>query len=187
MVTYPSTHGVFEEAIREICEIVHEQRRSGLPGRRQHERPGGALPAGRLRRRRLSSEPAQDVLHPARRRRSRHGADLRRARTSRRSCPATRCSGGGGNGDRAGVRRGLGEREHPADLLDLHRDDGRRRAAPRHRARDPERQLHGGAAPRRLPGALPRRKRAGGARVHPRPPAVQGERRESRPKTWPSG
>ncbi len=23
MVTYPSTHGVFEEAIREICEIVH--------------------------------------------------------------------------------------------------------------------------------------------------------------------
>ena len=24
MVTYPSTHGVFEEAIREICAIVHE-------------------------------------------------------------------------------------------------------------------------------------------------------------------
>lgn len=24
MVTYPSTHGVFEEAIREVCEIVHE-------------------------------------------------------------------------------------------------------------------------------------------------------------------
>ncbi len=24
MVTYPSTHGVFEEAIREICEIVHD-------------------------------------------------------------------------------------------------------------------------------------------------------------------
>src|SRR6202022_4846588 len=23
MVTYPSTHGVFEEGIREICEIVH--------------------------------------------------------------------------------------------------------------------------------------------------------------------
>ena len=28
MVTYPSTHGVFEEEIREICEIVHE--RGGL-------------------------------------------------------------------------------------------------------------------------------------------------------------
>jgi glycine dehydrogenase len=24
MITYPSTHGVFEEGIREICEIVHE-------------------------------------------------------------------------------------------------------------------------------------------------------------------
>jgi glycine dehydrogenase len=25
MVTYPSTHGVFEEAIREICQVVHER------------------------------------------------------------------------------------------------------------------------------------------------------------------
>jgi glycine dehydrogenase len=25
MITYPSTHGVFEEAVREICEIVHER------------------------------------------------------------------------------------------------------------------------------------------------------------------
>ncbi|MEM9596338.1 MAG: aminomethyl-transferring glycine dehydrogenase [Acidobacteriota bacterium] len=25
MVTYPSTHGVFEEAIREICDVVHER------------------------------------------------------------------------------------------------------------------------------------------------------------------
>jgi glycine dehydrogenase len=24
MVTYPSTHGVFEETIREICAMVHE-------------------------------------------------------------------------------------------------------------------------------------------------------------------
>ena len=24
MITYPSTHGVFEEHIREICEIVHD-------------------------------------------------------------------------------------------------------------------------------------------------------------------
>jgi glycine dehydrogenase len=40
MVTYPSTHGVFEETIREICEIIHAQRRPGLHGRRQHERAG---------------------------------------------------------------------------------------------------------------------------------------------------
>ncbi len=25
MITYPSTHGVFEESVREVCEIVHEQ------------------------------------------------------------------------------------------------------------------------------------------------------------------
>nr|VXZ92359.1 Glycine dehydrogenase [decarboxylating] [Klebsiella pneumoniae] len=24
MVTYPSTHGVYEETIREVCEIVHQ-------------------------------------------------------------------------------------------------------------------------------------------------------------------
>lgn len=24
MVTYPSTHGVFEESIREVCELIHE-------------------------------------------------------------------------------------------------------------------------------------------------------------------
>ncbi|MFV8075191.1 glycine dehydrogenase (aminomethyl-transferring), partial [Enterobacter cloacae complex sp.6730661] len=24
MVTYPSTHGVYEESIREVCEIIHQ-------------------------------------------------------------------------------------------------------------------------------------------------------------------
>ena len=24
MVTYPSTHGVYEEGIREVCEIIHQ-------------------------------------------------------------------------------------------------------------------------------------------------------------------
>ncbi len=90
MVTYPSTHGVFEEGIREICRIVHEARRAGLHGRRQHERPGGPLPAGRLRRRRLPSQSAQDLLHPARRRRSGHGADRRAPRIWRRSCRGIR-------------------------------------------------------------------------------------------------
>jgi glycine dehydrogenase len=50
MVTYPSTHGVFEEEIREICAIVHAARRQvyldganmnalvGLAGRRSSAR-----------------------------------------------------------------------------------------------------------------------------------------------------
>ncbi len=32
MVTYPSTHGVFEETIKEICEVVHAERWAGLHG-----------------------------------------------------------------------------------------------------------------------------------------------------------
>ena len=62
-------------------------RRSGLHGRRQHERAGGADQPGGDRRRRLSPEPAQDVRHPARRRRPGHGTDWRGARTSRHSFP----------------------------------------------------------------------------------------------------
>ena len=52
-------------------------RRTGLHGRREPERPGGADPAGRDRRGRLPHQPAQDLLHPARRRRTGHGPHLR--------------------------------------------------------------------------------------------------------------
>ena len=75
MVTYPSTHGVFEEAIRQICDTVHRARRPGLHGRRQHERAGRTLPSRRDRRRRLPPQPAQDLLHPARGRRTGDGPD----------------------------------------------------------------------------------------------------------------
>ena len=75
-------------------------RRPGLHGRRQHERAGRALPPGRHRRRRLPPEPAQDVLHSARRRRPGHGPD-RRGQASRAvpAGPSDR-----GPGPRAGVR-----------------------------------------------------------------------------------
>ncbi len=43
MVTYPSTHGVYEETIREVCEIVH-QFGGRLSRRRQHERQSGSPP-----------------------------------------------------------------------------------------------------------------------------------------------
>ncbi len=57
-------------------------RRSGLHGRREHERAGRADEPRHHRRRRLSLEPAQDIRHPARRGRSGHGPD-RGGRTSR--------------------------------------------------------------------------------------------------------
>ena len=69
MVTYPSTHGVFEDTITELCAIVHDARRPGLRRRRQPQRAGRLRQARRVRRRRLAPQPAQDVLHPARRRR----------------------------------------------------------------------------------------------------------------------
>ncbi len=50
MITYPSTHGVFEEAVGEICAIVHDARRPGVRGWRQPQRPGGAGQAGQVRR-----------------------------------------------------------------------------------------------------------------------------------------
>ena len=68
------------------------RRRPGLRRRRQPQRAGRPRPAGRVRRRRVAPEPAQDVLHPARRRRPRRRPGRRCARTSRRTCPTTRCT-----------------------------------------------------------------------------------------------
>ena len=96
MITYPSTHGVFEEAIREICEIVHSERRPGLHGRREHERADRPLPSRRVRPRCLPSESAQDFLHSARRRRPGHGSDRRARAPGGRSCRRIRsCKTGG--------------------------------------------------------------------------------------------
>ena len=47
MVTYPSTHGVFEAGIRDVCDDRSRQRRSGLRRRRQPQRAGRAGRAGR--------------------------------------------------------------------------------------------------------------------------------------------
>ncbi len=124
MVTYPSTHGVFEEAIVEICRGHPRARRPGLYRRRQHERAGRSGQAGQVRRRCLAPQPAQDVLHPARRRRAGRRPGCGRRRTWRRSCRARRVGGDAARSARCGGT--LGQREHPADLLDVHHDDGRR-------------------------------------------------------------
>ena len=86
MITYPSTHGVFEVEVRRICEIDPRGRRSGLPRRRQPQRHGRAGPAGPVRGRRLPSQPPQDVLHPPRGRRP--GCRPHRGRCPPRPVPA---------------------------------------------------------------------------------------------------
>ena len=52
----------------------------------------GYARARRVRRRRLAPQPAQDVLHPARRRRPGRRPGRACARTWRRTCPPTRCT-----------------------------------------------------------------------------------------------
>ena len=120
------------------------RRRAGVPRRRQPQRHGRPGPAGPLRRRRLPPQPAQDVLHPPRRRRSRRrargGAGPPGAVPANHPLVADGRPGRHGPGPDLGRAVGVGR--HPADPVGLHPDDGRRRAAPGHRGRDPQRQLH---------------------------------------------
>ena len=180
MITYPSTHGVFEEGVREICEIVHRARRPGVHRRREHERAGRPVRAGRVRRRRLPPEPAQDLLHPARRRRPGRGADRREAHLApflpghphrriwqrKRSAPV--------------CRRAVRQREHPADLVDVHPHDGRRRPDRGHAGRDPQRELHRARLEPHYPVLYTGHERPRRARVHPRPAPAQGQQRHQR-------
>ena len=63
---------------RRDLRVDSRPRRTGLHGRCQHERPGRPHFPRSHRRRRLPSQSPQDLLHPARRRRPRHGPHRRR-------------------------------------------------------------------------------------------------------------
>ena len=71
MITYPSTHGVFEETVRQACEIVHSYGGQVYLDGAKHERAGWNCGAGPHRGRRIPPQPAQDILYSARWRRSR--------------------------------------------------------------------------------------------------------------------
>ena len=105
----------------------------------------GLCRPGDYRRRRLPPEPAQDLLHPARRRRPGHGPDRRRR--APRAVPARPPGGadcGGAAGDRPGLGGALGQRRascrSPGCYIALM---GGRGPDAGHPGRDPERQLHG--------------------------------------------
>ena len=77
MITYPSTHGVFEESIKEICKIVHDHGgQVYMDGANMNAQVGLCRP-GDIGRGCVPPQPAQDLLHSARRRRPGHGADRR--------------------------------------------------------------------------------------------------------------
>ncbi len=114
-------------------------RRAGLPRRREHERAGGAGAAGGLRVGRQPSEFAQDFLHPAWRRRAGDGAD--RGEGASGAVPAGAAGGRG-----AGERRRLRVAVAADDLVGVLPDDGRGRTDAGDEDRDPECELHRGAA-----------------------------------------
>ena len=156
MVTYPSTHGVFEEAIKRDLRDRPRARRPGLHGRRQHERAGRPVPA------RATSAPTSATSTCTRRSASRTAAAVRAwarsawRRTSRRSCPATRSSRRGGDAARSAPVSAAPWGSASILLISwmyiammgadgLHARDA---------GRDPQRELHRQAARAALPGAL---------------------------------
>ena len=168
MITYPSTHGVFETAVTEICALVHDAGgQVYVDGANLNALVGLAKP-GQVRRRRLAPEPAQDLLHPARRRRSRASARWRCARTWRRTCPSHplrpeagplgRGHADGGVGPVSGAPWGsAGILPIPWAYIRMMGADGLLRRDP---DRHPLGQLRRRPAARALPGALHRARTA---------------------------
>ena len=147
MVTYPSTHGVFEEAIVEICRIIHQ--RGGqvyMDGANMNAQVGLCRPGD------IGADVCHLNLHktfciP-------HGGG---GPGMGPICVAQHLTpflpghavvpGVGGEQAIAAISAApLGQRQHPAHLLRLHCDDGGQRADPGHEVRHPQRQLYGGPA-----------------------------------------
>ena len=182
MVTYPSTHGVFEERIGEICDIVHAHGgQVYVDGANLNALVGVARPGwfgGDVSH--LNLHKTFCIPHGG----GGPGVGPGGRPGPPRAVPAQppRC-GRGRARDRPGPDLGgaVGVGRHPADQLHVHEADGARRPAASDRGGDPQRQLRRRPARRALPRALHGRARPGGARVHHRPPADHpGHRRHGR-------
>mmetsp|Transcript_115787 Transcript_115787/g.328135 ORF Transcript_115787/g.328135 Transcript_115787/m.328135 type:complete len:380 (+) Transcript_115787:1042-2181(+) len=144
------------------------QRRPGVHGRREHERPDRPDLARDHRGGRLPPEPAQDLQHPPRRRRPGPRADLRREAPG--AVPAeplrglAEVRGEPGRGLRRPLRSG-GHCRHPVDVLHDARGQG---GDGRVEVRDPERQLHEDGLGAPLPDLRVEREQQVLARVHHR-------------------
>ena len=138
MITYPSTHGVFEEHIRDICDIVHSHGgQVYLDGANMNAQVGLSRP-GDYGADVSPSQSAQDLLHPAWRRRPGHGPDRREGPS--RTFPARASRTGRQRAGRAGVGGAVRLGLDPDHLLHLHFDDGAAkvsRAPPRSRFSTP--------------------------------------------------
>ena len=128
MVTYPSTHGVFEESIQEICAIVHEHGgQVYMDGANMNAQVGLTSPAA------IGADVCHLNLHktfsiP-------HGGGgpgMGPIGVAAHLAPYLPghpvVKTGGDAGDSRAVGGAVGQREHPADLVRLHQDARRRRA-----------------------------------------------------------
>ena len=148
MITYPSTHGVFETSVKELCALVHSHGgRVYVDGANMNALVGLAAPGE-------------------------FGGDVSHLNLHKTFC-IPHGGGGpgvgpvcvvsdlvpylpGGDGGRA-FRRAFGQRRRSADQLDVLPHDGRRGPQGGHRGGHFERQLHQRAPERPLPHALHQR------------------------------
>jgi glycine dehydrogenase len=175
MITYPSTHGVFETTVKELCALVHQHGgRVYVDGANMNALVGVAAPGE-------------------------FGGDVSHLNLHKTFCIP---HGGGGPGvgpvcvvedlvpflpghATGGVKSGVepsalrrsGNAAVLADQLDVLPHDGRRRPASTPPKPPSWRQLHQQAPERPLPHALRQRKRPCGPRVHPGPARPQGHQR----------
>ncbi len=177
MVTYPSTHGVYQETIREICAVVHEHGgQVYMDGANMNAQVGLTSPAS------IGADVCHLNLHktfaiP-------HGGGGPgmgpigvAAAPGAVSAGPSAGQGRRREGDCAGRGRAMGQREHPAHLLRLRPDAGRRRHDQRDADRDAQRQLHQVAPRGALRRALHQRGGSRGARDDLRPAGLQERRR----------
>ncbi len=149
----------------------------------------GLARAGRVRRRRLAPQPAQDVLHPPRRRRA--GRRPRGGGRAPGAVPAVASDAPAARAPATGIgpvsAAPFGSAGHPAHQLGVHPPAVGGRPGPRHQVGRAGGQLRRRRLVAVLPDPLHRRARAGGPRVH-RGPAVPDARPPgSRSTTWRSG
>ncbi|MGX1502331.1 UNVERIFIED_CONTAM: glycine dehydrogenase [Streptomyces graminofaciens] len=182
MITYPSTHGVFEEHVADICAQVHDAggqvyvdgaNLNALVGLAKPGRFGGDVSH-------LNLHKTFCIPHGG----GGPGVGPVGVRSPPRALPAEPPAAAGG---RPPYRRGtdlrgsVGLGRHPADLVGVRAADGRRGPQAGHPGRRARGQLHRQAPRAALPGALHRPGRPGRPRVHRRSAAaVQGDRRQRR-------
>ncbi len=176
MITYPSTHGVFEEDVVAICEIVHAH-------------------GGQVYTDGANMNALVGVAKPGK-----WGSDVSHLNLHKTFCIP---HGGGGPGvgpcavkshlapflpkhprrrrrGRHGQRSQLRQRVDPADLVDVHHPDGPAGPAQGDPGGLAQRQLHRHPAGAALRDAVHRPQRPGRARMHSRPAPAEGRHRHRR-------